>query len=356
MSAVTIIAEAGVNHNGSLARALEMVDVAAEAGADYVKFQTFNSSALVTKSAPKAAYQKRTTDETQSQLDMLKALELSLDSHHALMARCRRQGIGFLSTPFDLGSLDLLVNELGLPLLKLGSGELTNAPLLHGAARSGRPVILSTGMANTKEIRMALGVLAHGYSFEGTPSEECFEDAYISDRGQAALQANVTLLHCTSAYPTPDEDINLTAMTELRSFGLPVGFSDHSVGEVMAHAATALGAQVIEKHFTLDRDLPGPDHKASIEPAGLKALVAGVRRVSVALGSGDLDPREIEKGTAEVARKSLVASRPIEAGETFSHENLTVKRPGTGLRPGLYWTLLGTEAPRAFGTDELIAL
>jgi len=352
---VLIIAEAGVNHNGSLARAIDMVDVAAAAGADIVKFQTFNSGALATKAAPKAAYQKVTTDAAQSQLDMLKALELDEAAHMALMAHCAVRKIGFLSTPFDLASLDLLVKRLKVSSLKIGSGELTNAPLLFAAAQSGLDIILSTGMANLEEIEKALGVLAAGYTGAMAPDIENFAKAFQSKAGQDALKRHVTLLHCTSAYPTPDEDVNLSAMQTLSArFGLPVGFSDHSVGTVLSVASVAAGATVVEKHFTLDRALPGPDHKASLEPDELKELVVGVRRVSAAMGDGVKVPRGIEKATAEVARKSLVAACSIAAGEVFTEENLTVKRPGTGLDPVLYWSLLGTHAARAYEPDDLI--
>ncbi len=268
---VEIIAEAGVNHNGSLERALELVDAAADAGADVIKFQTFSADAIATKSAPKAAYQKRETGEAQSQYEMLKALELDEAAHRTLIARCAERGIEFLSTPFDFPSLDLLANRLKLTRLKVGSGELTNAPLLLAIARTRRPVILSTGMARLEEIEAALGVLAFGYGEGGAPSESAFQAAYKSEAGQRALRANVTLLHCTSAYPTPDSDINLKAMEALRrEFGLPAGFSDHSVGIEIPIAAAALGAAMIEKHFTLDKTLPGPDHKASIEPDDLQ--------------------------------------------------------------------------------------
>ena len=355
MTHVTIIAEAGVNHNGSLDRALEMVDVAAACGADVVKFQTFTSSALATNKAPKAAYQKVTTDEGESQLDMLRALELDEDAHRALITRCDEKNIQFLSTPFDFLSLDLLVNGLRLKTLKIGSGELTNAPLLHGAARSGLDIILSTGMASLEEVRSALGVLAHGYLEQGAPSEAAFRASFASDEGRSALNEHVTLLHCTSAYPTPDEDVNLRAMDALRSeFTLPVGFSDHSVGPLLSIAAVAAGAMMIEKHFTLDRQLPGPDHTASLEPAELKELIEGVRRVSCAMGDGNKHPRAIEKATADVARKSLVANAPIAAGEIFTIENLTVKRPGTGLDPIHYWSFLGSHAARSYDADDLI--
>ncbi len=356
MTPITLIAEAGVNHNGSLDRALEMVDVAAAAGADVVKFQTFNADALATAQAPKADYQKITTDAGESQLEMLRALELDADAHRALLSRCAEKNIEFLSTPFDLASLDLLVLELKLSRLKIGSGELTNAPLVHAAASRGLDIILSTGMATLDEVQGALGVLAHGLLQRSTPDEASFSAAFASSEGQEALRAHVTLLHCTSAYPTPDGDVNLGAIKTLAdSFGLPVGFSDHSEGTVLSIAAIAAGAMMIEKHFTLDRALPGPDHKASLEPDELAALVSGVRRVSAAMGDGEKTPRAIERATADVARKSLVANTAIAVGDVFTPKNLTVKRPGTGLNPSLYWSLLGTQAARPYDTDDLIA-
>ncbi len=355
MTHVTIIAEAGVNHNGSLERAIEMVDVAAGIGVDVVKFQTFNSEALVTHSAPKADYQKETTAATETQLEMLRALELDAGAHRTLIQRCGEKGVRFLSTPFDLGSLDLLVNDLNLSVLKIGSGELTNAPLLHASAKAGRDLILSTGMATLDEVETMLGVVAHGYVAECPPGQSAFSDAYQSEAGQAALKARVTLLHCTSSYPTPDIDVNLSAIETLRAkFGLPVGFSDHSEGTVHSIASVALGASIIEKHYTLDKALPGPDHKASATPNELEELVQGVRRVSAGLGDGCKEPRPAELSNMAIGRKSLVARTPIGAGDVFTAENLTVKRPGTGLAPELYWSLLGTHAARAYAADDLI--
>lgn len=355
---VTFIAEAGVNHNGSLDRALEMIDVAADAGADVIKFQTFSADAIATKAAPKAAYQKRETGETQSQYEMLKALELGEAAHRTLLERCAEKGIEFLSTPFDLESLILLAEELQLKRLKVGSGELTNAPLLLALAGTGRDVILSTGMGTLDEVRAALGVLAFGYvRGANAPGAESFKAAFESPEGQAALKRHVTLLHCTSAYPTPDEDINLAAIGTLKEvFGLPAGFSDHSTGIDLPIASVAAGASMIEKHFTLDRALPGPDHKASLEPEELAALVKAVRRVSAALGDGVKAPRPSEEANIPIGRKSLVAARAIAAGEVFTEENLTVKRPGTGLSPARYWSLLGQPAPRAFAADDLIEM
>lgn len=354
---VCIIAEAGVNHNGSLPRALEMVDAAAAAGADAIKFQTFDAAALATASAPKAAYQKRKTKKSESQLDMLKALELDVAAHRKLLARAKKRGIEFLSTPFDPASLRLLDRALGLKRLKIGSGELTNAPLLLAAARTGKPLIVSTGMGTLDEIETALGVIAFGYVGEGAPSRAAFGDAYHSGEGRSALGARVTLLHCTTAYPTPDEDVNLRAIATLtQAFALPVGLSDHSEGIEIAMASPAAGACMIEKHFTLDRSLPGPDHAASLEPDALARMIRGVRRIEAALGDGDKSPRGSERPNMEMARKSIVAARKIAKGEPLSEENLTVKRPGGGLAPIELWSLLGREAPRAFKPDEPVVV
>ncbi|WOF74537.1 N-acetylneuraminate synthase [Parvibaculaceae bacterium PLY_AMNH_Bact1] len=355
MNHVTVIAEAGVNHNGSLERAIEMVDVAADIGVDVVKFQTFNAEALVTRSAPKADYQKETTDKSETQLDMLRALELDEHAHRALIQRCSEKGVQFLSTPFDLDSLDLLANDLGVATLKVGSGELTNAPLLHACAKAGRDLILSTGMATLNEVETMLGVVAHGYLGECAPSEMAFKEAFKSEAGKTVLKSRVKLLHCTSSYPTPDVDVNLRAIETLRAkFDLPVGFSDHSEGIVHAIASVAIGACIIEKHYTLDKELPGPDHKASATPEELKGLVEGVRRVSAGLGDGNKEPRPAEISNMAIGRKSLVACKAINAGDIFTTENLTVKRPGTGLRPELYWSLLGTHAARAYAPDDMI--
>ncbi|CAA7621689.1 N-acetylneuraminate synthase [Magnetospirillum sp. UT-4] len=355
MSGVFVIAEAGVNHNGDLDRALALVDAAAAAGADAVKFQTFVPEEVISRFAPKAEYQKRTTGGDDSQLDMVRALRLSEDDHRALVRRCGEKGIAFLSTPFDLPSLDFLTGGLGLDLLKLPSGEITNWPLLLAAARSGRRIILSTGMSTLDEVEAALGVLAFGYAASAAPGAEAFRAAYASAAGRAALAARVSLLHCTTEYPTPFADVNLRAMDTLaRAFGLPVGLSDHTVGFAAAVAAVARGATIIEKHFTLDRALPGPDHAASLEPNELAAMVAMVRQVELALGSADKVPAPSEVKNIAIARKSLVARRPIGAGETFTEANLTAKRPGGGVSPTRTWEVLGTPAGRDYAEDEPI--
>lgn len=353
--AVYIIAEAGVNHNGSLDAALRLVDVAAEAGADAVKFQTFKAGAIISRHAPKAAYQQRTTGAAESQLEMVRKLELSLEDHHTLLARCRERGIEFLSTPFDIDSARFLVRELGMGRIKLGSGEITNAPLLLEVARLGRPVILSTGMSTLAEVENALGVLAFGYLGRERASSAAFRDAYADDEGQAVLAGMVSLLHCTTEYPAPFEQVNLRAMRTLAdAFGLPVGFSDHTPGIAIPVAAAALGARVVEKHFTLDKSLPGPDHRASLEPDELAAMVVSIRQVSAALGSAVKRPSAAELGNRAVARKSLVALRPVARGELFSADNLGCKRPGEGVSPFAWWDLLGRAAGRDYDEDEPI--
>jgi N-acetylneuraminate synthase len=357
MSRAYIIAEAGVNHNGSLDLAKQLVRVAAEAGADAVKFQTFKADKLVSRLAPKADYQTMTTDADESQHEMIRKLELNEDAHEILIEHCKICGIEFLSTPFDLESVDLLAGRFDLPLIKIPSGDITNAPLLLKVAKTGKPVILSTGMSTLGEIEDALGVLAFGYQCNDEPLVAAFRAAYCSPEGRAVLRDKVTLLHCTTEYPAPLEDVNLRVIETMKSaFGLPVGYSDHTEGIAVSIAAVARGAAVIEKHFTLDRTLPGPDHRASLEPAELKQLVTAIRNVEQALGSGRKYPTPSELKNMKVARKSVVAACSINAGEPFTVENLAVKRPGNGLSPMQYWELLAVKAIRDFSTDEAIGL
>jgi N-acetylneuraminate synthase len=356
MSPVTVIAEAGVNHNGRLDLALDLVDAAADAGADIVKFQTFRADELVTRSAVQAEYQVRNTGRSETQYEMLKALELDDKAHRKLLDRCRARNVAFLSTPFDETSLRLLIDGLGVRRLKVGSGDLTNAPLLLAMARAHRDVILSTGMATLGEIEEALGVLAFGYEGGGEPGRPTFRSAFESSAGRDALRSKVVLLHCTSDYPASDDEINLRAIDTLaKLYGLPVGLSDHSVGISVSIAAVARGAAMIEKHLTLDRTMVGPDHAASIEPAEFKAMVAGIRQVERALGDGNKAPTPSEHKTMAVARKSLVARTPIRSGDTFDVDNLAVKRPGTGMSPVLFWDLVGCRATRNYDADEPIA-
>ena len=329
---VLCIAEAGVNHNGDLGLAKQLIDVAAEAGADIVKFQTFNANRQVTRTAKKADYQTQTTDSKESQHAMLHRLELTEAMHHQLIAHCATRNIGFFSTGFDIESVDLLVS-LGQDRFKIPSGEITNLPYLRHIGRLCKTVILSTGMATMGEIESAIDVLERA----GTP------------------RGNITILHCTTEYPTPLAEVNLRAMQSIHAaFGVAVGYSDHTPGIEIAIAAVAMGATVIEKHFTLDRNLPGPDHKASLEPDELRAMIAAIRNIETALGDGikRLTPSEIRN--KPIVRKSLVASRAIKAGEVFTVENLTAKRPGTGISPMRWDEVLGRKSPRDFAVDELI--
>jgi N-acetylneuraminate synthase len=308
------------------------VNRAAEAGADVVKFQTFVTERSITRTAPKAAYQEAATGREESQFDMVRRLELSAADHEAIVAACEQAGIEFLSTAFDPESFDLLV-DLGIRRVKVASGELTNLPLLRHVARLGLPMLLSTGMADLGEIEAAIRAVEGA----GTPRDQ------------------LTLLHCTTEYPAPVDEVNLRAIATLRSaFGVPVGYSDHTTGIDVAIAAAALGATVIEKHFTLDRSQAGPDHQASLEPAELAELVAAIRRVERALGEGRKQPGPREVANRAIARKSIVAARPIAAGETFTAENLATKRPGTGLSPMAWDEIVGRTATREYAADEMI--
>lgn len=331
---MVIIAEAGVNHNGSLQIAKELVDAAAAAGVDYVKFQTFRTEELVTTSAKKAQYQQKNTGvEDESQFKMLKKLELSVRDHEILIDYCRERGVKFLSTAFDLQSVDLL-HSLGMDIWKIPSGEITNFPYLRKIAGYNQKVILSTGMSTEDDILAALNVLKE----------------YGQDLDK------VTLLHCNTQYPTPYEDVNLKAMVEMRKFTGRVGYSDHTQGIEVPIAAVALGAEVIEKHFTLSRDLPGPDHKASLEPSELSAMVRSIRHIERALGDGVKKVTDSERNNIEVARKSIVAAIPIMEGEIFSEENLTTKRPGSGISPMCWKEVIGKSANRNFAQDEEIEI
>jgi N-acetylneuraminate synthase len=332
MTHTLIIAEAGVNHNGSLGMAIELVDKAAQAGADSVKFQSFRAASVIATHAPKAEYQKRTAGADETQLDMVRRLELGASEHRKIRDHCRVKGIHFISTPFDSTSLRLLVGELNVETIKIASGEITNAPFLLEIGATGKRLILSTGMSDLGDVEAALSVLAAG-SLGSLPSSnpDTFRAAYESAEGQAILRQRVTLLHCTTEYPAPFDQVNLRVMQTLRSaFGLPVGYSDHTRGISVAIAAVALGACVIEKHLTLDRSLPGPDHSASIEPDEFQAMVRAIRETELALGNEVKMATEGERKNRAIARRSLVALKPIKAGEAFSAENLGCKRPGTG--------------------------
>ena len=332
MEKVYIIAEAGDNHNGDFNTALKLVDVAKRAGADCVKFQTFVTEEIISKYAEMAEYQKKNTGKEESQFEMVKRLELSFDEFRKIKEYCDRVGIQFLSTPFDLKSVDFL-NELGVPFFKIPSGEITNYPYLIKIAHTGKPVVMSTGMCEPDEILAAINVLEKNGSGE------------------------ITLLHCNTEYPTPLKDVNLYAMRTMKKmFGKKVGYSDHTKGIEVPVAAVALGACVIEKHFTLDKNMPGPDHKASLEPDELGRMVKNIRNIEIALGDGVKHVSESERKNIAIARKSIVARRNIQEGEILTEENLAVKRPGTGINPMQWMEVLGTRAVRDFKEDELIEI
>jgi N-acetylneuraminate synthase len=352
-----IIAEAGVNHNGDEKLAFELVDAAYKAGADIVKFQTFKAKNLVTVNAKQADYQVTNTQIQESQLAMLSRLELSYDAHHRLIKYCNELGIEFLSTAFDSESLDFIVNELSLTRLKIPSGEITNAPLVLQHARTGCDLIVSTGMATLADIEAVLGVIAFGYTmpFDAIPSEEDFQAAYFSELGKKALKAKVTVLHCTTEYPAPLVDINLRAMDTLSTaFGLPVGYSDHSEGIIVPIAAVARGAILIEKHFTLDKNMDGPDHKASLNPIELKSMIDGIRAVELILGDGIKGPRPSEIKNKVAARKSIVAIRDITSGTLITADDIAIKRPGNGISPYNYWKILGKVTDIDYQAGDLI--
>ncbi len=327
-----IIAEVGVNHNGDMSLAKKLIEIAASAGADLVKFQSFSADRLVTFSASKAKYQLSTEYVEETQHEMLRKLELTESMHYELLAHCKSHGIGFFSTGFDTQSIDLLI-ELGQNKFKIPSGELTNYPFLQYIGKLNREVILSTGMSNFDEIGAALEVLESA----GTP------------------RSKITVLHCTTAYPVPIPEVNLLAMKKIQEkFEVRVGYSDHTLGIEIPLAAVALGAQVIEKHFTIDRTLSGPDHKASLEPHELATMIQGIRRIELALGDGEKKLMPCEASNIEIARRSIVASRHIKSGETFTEENVTTKRPGTGISPMKLPRLLGTYSTREYFIDEII--
>ena len=327
-----IIAEAGVNHNGSLKIAKQLIDAACEAGVDFVKFQTFKAETLVTRMAGKAAYQKTLTEFDESQFEMIRNLELSRSAHIELIKYCKDKGIQFLSTAFDIDSIDLL-EEFNIPLYKIPSGEITNLPYLRHVGSKGRPIIMSTGMANLVEIKDALNVLIEA----------------------GAKREAITVLHCNTEYPTPMKDVNLNAMLTIgKELNIDIGYSDHTLGIEIPIAAVAMGANVIEKHFTLDRRMPGPDHNASLEPHELKAMVTAIRKVELALGDGVKQPSPSEQKNIEFARKSIYAKESINKGELLTSTNLTTKRPGKGISPMKWDELVGSRATRNYLSDELI--
>ena len=332
MNRVCIIAEAGVNHNGNIYIAKKLITAAAEAKADIVKFQTFKAKNIVSKYAPKAEYQKETTCVSESQEAMLSTLELSQDEHLELIEHCKTCGIQFLSTPFDIDSINFL-ESIDMPFWKIPSGEITNLPYLIRLAKTGKDIVLSTGMCTLDEVRMAINTLKKYGSGE------------------------ISVLHCTTEYPTPYKDVNLRAMTMMRDeFNVRIGYSDHTLGIEIPIAAVAMGATIIEKHFTLDKNMEGPDHKASLEPHELSAMVQAIRNIETALGSGIKTPSPSECKNIDIARKSIVAIRNIQAGEIFDESNITTKRPGNGISPMRWFEIIGKKACRDFEEDELIEL
>ncbi len=357
MSRTVVIAEAGVNHNGNLELALELVEASAMAGADFVKFQTFTAERLATRAAPKTGYQSRATPESQSHFEMLRELELTDEAHFILKSRAQELGLGFLSTPFDLRSLDFLAKDLGLPTIKVGSGDLATLPLLVNLGRLKRDMILSTGMSTMREVIEGLGAYVFGLlSGHGDhPDVDRFAELAMSQQGLELLRAHVRLLHCTSEYPAPDEHMNLAAMETLRTAtGLRVGLSDHSLGIAVPIAAVALGACIIEKHITLDTALSGPDHSASLDPPAFAEMVRGIRSVEAALGHGRKEPYPEELANREAAGKSLFARRSVVAGEVFAEEDIDLLRPGHGAPPRDYWLWLGSVAERDFQSGDAL--
>lgn len=352
-----IIAEAGVNHDGELDKALQLVDAAVDAGADAVKFQTFKSENLVTQDAGKAEYQKKLTDSEESQIAMLKKLELPHEHHFQIKDYCEKKGIEFMSTAFDLESLHFLLSEMELKRLKLPSGEITNHPLVYAHAKSGLDIIVSTGMATVGEIESALMVIAGGYlEHSGEKVGYNWSHAYVNEEAQEMLKRKTSILHCISEYPAPAGSLNLKAISHLReTFGLATGYSDHSLGIWAPISAVTLGATVIEKHFTLDKSLPGPDHKASLEPGELKMMVDGIRNVEQALGSGVKRPVTEELVNREPIRKSLVVNAPLKSGEVITEAHLSVKRPEKGMSPTKYWNVLGKKATRDYCVGEFLS-
>ncbi len=351
-----IIAEVGVNHNGSLEIAKQLVDVAKQAGVDAVKFQTFKAENLVTRTAQQAGYQVNNLGKETSQFEMLKKLELSYKEFIELKNYCDSLQIEFLSTPFDFESVDFLLHELGMSKFKIPSGELTNSPFIHYIAAQRKPMIISTGMATMEDIHDALAFISFGLAFpERSVELDHVQAFYRTEEAKLLLNEYVTVLNCTTEYPAPFKTINLNAMNTMqKELQLPIGFSDHSEGITVPIAAVALGATVIEKHFTLDRNLPGPDHRASLEPKELEEMVTGIRTVEQSLGTGDKIPTQIELENRQVARKSIVAKREITVGEILTENHLAIKRPGNGMPPTAYWSLIGKKAKKSYEVDALI--
>lgn len=357
-----VIAEAGVNHNGSLSRALDMVDAAVAAGADAIKFQTFSADKLARKDAKLATYQRTSADDARTQWDLLKRLELDHDEFLAIKLRCTEKDIIFLSTGFDLEELDFLVQDLSIPMVKIASGDLTFAPMLVRAGTIGLPVILSTGMSDIEEIKLALQFLAVGFGIhagllptDAIPSREALERVWSNGLIRRVLEEKVTVLHCTTQYPAPKEDLNLNAMVTIaETFELKVGYSDHSMGDLASTIAVTLGATVIEKHFTLDRNLEGPDHAASLEPNELTAFIGTLRDVRAVLGSNVKECQPSERANRAIVRRSLVAALPIEAGRTIAESDVECRRPANGRPASEFWDVVGTVSSRSYEPGDYL--
>lgn len=357
---VYIIAEAGVNHNGSVEIAKKLIEEAYKAGADAIKFQTYKTENLVSFDSPKAEYQTNNLKQKEeTQYEMLKRYELDYDSFLSLNSYCDELGIDFLSTPFDISSLEFLIKKTNMKKIKISSGDINNIPLLLNAAKSGKEIILSTGISTLGEIETALSVIAYGYieEKESIGSLEDVQEVYFSEPGQFVLKEKVSLLHCTSEYPAPFDEVNLNVLQTFKNcYGLNVGYSDHTEGIEIAIAAVALGAKIIEKHFTFDKEATGPDHKASIGSIELEEMVKSIRHVSQAMGSSRKIPTKAELKNKRIVRKSIVAAKKINNGERFTSDNITIKRPGTGRPPGDLWKIIGRKADRSYKKDDIIVI
>ena len=356
---IYFIAEAGVNHNGNFKLALKLVDVAVGAGADAVKFQTFKSENLASRFADKAKYQRKTTKINETQLEMLKSLELKENEYFKLKDYCKFKKIDFITTAFDQDSLLFITKKLKVKILKIPSGEITNGPLLLDHGMTGLDIILSTGMASIKEINEALEVIIYGYLNKNKknirPSKKLFKKALESKRGQNLLKQKITILHCTTEYPAPIDDINLNAILDIsKNFNANVGYSDHSTGELVSLAAASMGVKLIEKHFTLNKNMNGPDHRASLNPLELKKLIKKIRSVERIKGLTIKKAYKSEKKNIPIVRKSLIASKEIKSGKLFSKDNITAKRPGSGISPMHYWRYIGVKADKSYKEDEII--
>lgn len=360
MKKTYIIAEAGINHNGDRKNAIKLIDKGISAGADAIKFQIFKAENLVTKSASKADYQLKKTNTKETQFEMLRSLELPLETYFELKDHCEKQNVDFLITAFDKESLDFIVNKLKVKKLKIPSGEITNGPFILEHALSGLDIILSTGMANLKEIETALSIIAYGYLNKNKKNiidTRDFKKMYESSEAKKILNSKVTLLHCTTEYPAPIDELNLNAINSLRSkFNIPTGYSDHSNGIIASVIASTFDVDIIEKHFTLDKNMQGPDHAASLEPKELKLMIDYIRLVENIMGNGNKNISKSEKKNLKIARKSLVAAKNIKKGEIFSHDNIDIKRPGTGISPINYWTVIGKKSKKNYKTDDIIKL